>query len=132
MVSTRKSTVLKPRNKQATTPNAKSRQPSASKKRKVDEALPAEENKENAPSKASKNSRNATPPPTETNKPDESKPSVNTPGRVGPIRKTSFSCEPDIKPFKGPPGKKVRKTAQEKDEEYKKFALENEKHVFHA
>jgi hypothetical protein len=98
----------------------------------VDEALLLEDNKENTSSKAPKNSRNATPPPSQSENSDESKPSVNTPGRVGPIRKTSFSCKPDIKPFKGPPGKKVRKTAQEKDEEYKKFALENEKHVFHA
>lgn len=54
-----------------------------------------------------------------------------TPGREGPIKPEDFSCEPDIKPFKGEKGKKVRKTVWEKEEEYRQFAFENENHVFH-
>lgn len=108
----------------------------ASKKRK---AHPIEEDKENEDSSAthpaahpsnkkSNRKENATPPPADSTR----EPSANTPGRVGPIRRTSFSVEPDIKPFKGPPGKKVRKTYQEKQDEYAQFALENEGHCFHA
>ncbi|KAH8594006.1 hypothetical protein B0O99DRAFT_625740 [Bisporella sp. PMI_857] len=70
--------------------------------------------------------RSATPPPASEPK------KITTPGRVGPIRRTSFSCTPNILPFKGTKGKKVRKTAAEKDAEYKQFVLENEQHVFHA
>lgn len=55
----------------------------------------------------------------------------HTPGRDGPIKEERRSASPDIKPFKGPPGKKVRKTAHEKNEEYKQFIRENEGHMFH-
>lgn len=54
-----------------------------------------------------------------------------TPGRLGPIKPKDFSVTPDIKPFKGPKGKKVRKTAHEKNEEYTQFIRENESHCFH-
>ncbi|KAG4414369.1 hypothetical protein IFR04_012506 [Cadophora malorum] len=55
----------------------------------------------------------------------------HTPGRDGPIKEEWHLASPDIKPFKGPPGKKVRKTAHEKNEEYKQFIRENEGHMFH-
>lgn len=62
----------------------------------------------------------------------ELKPYETTPGRDGPIKPGgNFDCKLDIAPFKGPPGKKVRKTAREKDEEYRKFGRENEGHCFH-
>lgn len=54
-----------------------------------------------------------------------------TPGRYGPIKPERFDVKPDIKPFKGESGHKVRKTAYEKDEEYRKLARDNEDHVFH-
>ncbi|RDW91670.1 hypothetical protein BP5796_02835 [Coleophoma crateriformis] len=88
-------------------------QPPAGRKRKAEES--EEETKANRPS---------TPPPakvTKTGEPEQK--IITTPGRIGPIKKTSRDCEPDIepdiKPFKGPPGKKVRKTYKEKDDEYK-------------
>lgn len=54
-----------------------------------------------------------------------------TPGRDGPIKSERSCADPDIKPFKGPPGKKVRKTRREKEDEYTQFAFENEGHTFH-
>lgn len=55
-----------------------------------------------------------------------------TPGRIGPIKPERFNLpSPDIKPFKGPKGKKVRKTYWEKEEEYRQFILANEDHCFH-
>ena len=54
-----------------------------------------------------------------------------TPGRDGPIKKEDFTVNPDIKPFKGPKGKKVRKTYEEKEEENTQFALDNENYIFH-
>lgn len=55
-----------------------------------------------------------------------------TPGRVGPITPRTFDApEPDIKPFKGPPGKKVRKTRWETDEEYKQYIRATPEHRFH-
>lgn len=54
-----------------------------------------------------------------------------TPGRDGPIKEEQRGLKPDIKPFKGPPGKKVRKTPYEKNEEYRQFCRENEGHPFH-
>jgi hypothetical protein len=54
-----------------------------------------------------------------------------TPGRVGPIKPEDRNCRQSIEPFKGPKGKKVRKTAWEKDEEFKQFAREHESHPFH-
>lgn len=54
-----------------------------------------------------------------------------TPGRDGPIKEERHDCEPDIKPFKGEKGHKVRKTHWEKEEEYRQFAFENEGHTFH-
>ncbi|CZT45759.1 uncharacterized protein RSE6_06101 [Rhynchosporium secalis] len=54
-----------------------------------------------------------------------------TPGRDGPVKEENFDLKPDIKPFKGEKGHKVRKTAREKEEEYVKFVLENEEHPFH-
>lgn len=55
----------------------------------------------------------------------------HTPGREGPIKEDDDDCEPDIKPFKGEKGHKVRKTPCEKEEEYQQFAFENEGHTFH-
>lgn len=90
----------------------------ASKKRKAQEAPPEEENKEKVRPRL-------TPPPAESKALAEAKQNEKTPGRVGPIKRTSFSASPDIKPFKGPPGKKVRKTWYEKEEEYTQFICEN-------
>jgi hypothetical protein len=141
MVSTRSGTILKASNRNsnktaanAPAPSEKSQQPSnIGKKRKAEHEVSEVENKENF-------GRPSTPPPAaskvSTTPPNDSElahlPSYErTPGRVGPIKEMKFDVKPDIKPFKGPPGKKVRKTAWEKDEEYKQFALENEDHVFH-
>ncbi|KAK0103276.1 hypothetical protein ONS95_005309 [Cadophora gregata] len=55
----------------------------------------------------------------------------HTPGRDGPIKEEQRSASPDIKSFKGPPGKKVRKTAYEKNEEYKQFIRETPGHTFY-
>ncbi|RDW60599.1 hypothetical protein BP6252_11982 [Coleophoma cylindrospora] len=96
-------------------------QPPASRKRKAEESGAAEEETD----------RPSTPPPAKATKTAEPEQKIiTTPGRVGPIKPTLHDCSPDIKPFKGPPGKKVRKTAQEKAAEYKKFVLENEGHAF--
>ncbi|KUJ23237.1 uncharacterized protein LY89DRAFT_680024 [Mollisia scopiformis] len=128
MVSLRSGKVLEESNKQPTKPATLPRAP-VSKKRKAEEAESTENEKENlTPAAAveptvSKN--NATPPP------PEPKEYERTPGRIGPIKKKDFSIEPNIKPFKGPPGKKVRKTFEEKEEEYAQFARENEGHCFH-
>jgi hypothetical protein len=97
-----------------------------SKKRKAETEAP-EEDKENEV-------RPSTPPP----KPKAPAPPLGdselanmpgyerTPGRVGPIKPEDRNCRPNIEPFKGPKGKKVRKTAWEKDEEFKQFAREHE------
>jgi hypothetical protein len=100
--------------------------PNVGKKRKAEDEIPEEDNKENI-------ERPSTPPPTESGESELAHlPSYErTPGRVGPIKPENFDVSPDIKPFKGPPGKKVRKTAREKDEEYKQFVRENKDHVFH-
>jgi hypothetical protein len=141
MVSTRSGTTLKASNRgsnknaaDAPAPSKKSQQAAnIKKKRKAESEVPEEEMKENV-------GRPSTPPPAaskvSTTPPNDSElahlPSYErTPGRVGPIKELKFDAKPDIKPFKGPPGKKVRKTAWEKEEEYKQFALENEDHVFH-
>ena len=79
-----------------------------SKKVKVD----VEDDKENV-------SRPSTPDPgskVEEGKTSQENPS--TPGRVGPIKRVSYDVEPNIAPFKGPKGKKVRKSAYEKEQEY--------------
>ncbi len=141
MVPTPSGTTLKASNRgsnknaaNAPAPSTKSQQPSnIGKKRKAELEIPEEENKENF-------GRPSTPPPAAskvaTTPLNDSElahlPSYErTPGRVGPIKEERFDVKPDIKPFKGPPGKKVRKTAWEKEEEYKQFALENEDYVFH-
>jgi hypothetical protein len=74
--------------------------------------------------KAEEVERPKTPPP--------AKPARNekTPGRVGPIKSTLFP-KYDIAPFKGPKGKKVRKTHQEKEEEYAERVLNDPDHCFH-
>ncbi|KAF2653770.1 hypothetical protein K491DRAFT_717738 [Lophiostoma macrostomum CBS 122681] len=69
------------------------------------------------------NQRPQTPQPAEEQHP-------RTPGRVGPV-KQSCSCEPDIKPFRGEPGHKVRKSAWEKEKEYTDFVKQHEGHMFH-
>jgi hypothetical protein len=99
-----------------------SEQPSVdgNKKRKAEDLSLAEFDKENL-------NPPSTPPP-----PEQSKEHEKTTGRVGPVIRISFSPSPDIKPFKGPPGKKVRKTRAEKNEEYKQFIREHENHPFHA
>jgi hypothetical protein len=120
-------TVLKGGNSNANltkTVTIKSQQAPSSKKRKAEDAAPAEDNKENV-------DRPSTPPPAESKISSEPAQHERTPGRVGPIKKESHDCKPDIKPFKGPPGKKVRKTRWEKNEEYRQFALEHEEHPFH-
>lgn len=95
----------------------------ASKKRKAEDEIPVEENKENV-------GRPSTPPLNDSEL--AHLPSYErTPGRVGPIKRENFNLEPNIQPFKGPKGKKVRKTAWEKDEEYKQFARDNKEHPFH-
>lgn len=48
-----------------------------------------------------------------------------------PILRIPEPPSPDIKPFKGEPGHKVRKTAHEKNEEYKQHIRDNEGHTFH-
>jgi len=101
-------------------PTAKNLPSSASKKRKAQDD--PEDDKENVDPPS-------TPPPASSKV--ENKQYERTPGRVGPIKSEDFSLKPDIKPFKGPPGKKVRKTAWEKNQEYVQFALENEGHCFH-
>lgn len=94
------------------------------KKRK---ALEAEEETENTST-----NRPSTPTPAvRKSEPADNPDYEKTPGRDGPIKSEKNCPEPDIKPFKGPPGKKVRKTHWEKEEEYKQFALENEGHTFH-
>jgi len=141
MVSTRSGTTLKASNRginknaaDAPARSTKSQQAAnIKKKRKAENEVPEEDNKENV-------ERPSTPPPTaskvSTTPLNDSELAhlssyERTPGRVGPIKEEKFDVKPDIKPFKGPPGKKVRKTAWEKEEEYKQFALENEDHVFH-
>lgn len=54
-----------------------------------------------------------------------------TPGRVGPIKEIDMNIDFDISPFKGPKGKRVRKTPQEKNEEYRQRARETPGHCFH-
>lgn len=54
-----------------------------------------------------------------------------TPGRVGPIIHKGKSAEIKIAPFKGPKGHRVRKSRQEKDDEYREHALKDPNHVFH-
>lgn len=92
-------------------------------KRKASEI--SHDEKENEPSQRPKT------PPTPEEYPHKAARNETTPGRVGPIKKEDFSLKPDIKPFKGPPGHKVRKTRQEKNEEYRQFAREHEDHIFH-
>ena len=101
---------------------------SENKKIKVENSAPVEEDKENV-SPPSTPKGQAPQPPAELKA--EPKEHEKTPGRVGPIKRTSFSVSPDIKPFKGPPGKKVRKTWYEKEEEYKQFIRDTELHPFH-
>lgn len=96
--------------------------PCENKKRKAGDAPPIEEDKENT-------SPPSTPVKQETQ--SEAKEHEKTPGRVGPVKPRTRCPSPDIKPFKGPPRKKVRKTRAEKDEEYRQFARENEDHWFH-
>jgi hypothetical protein len=109
------------------TKSQETQQPVASKKRKAQDEPTAEENK------GTDNGPPATPPPAETAESNVvAEQHERTPGRVGPILPEDFSISPDIKPFKGPPGKKVRKTWYEKDQEYKQFIRENELHPFHA
>ncbi len=138
MVSTRGGAILKGSNSNSNKnavepPSTKSQQmPNISKKRKAENEAPEEENKENIerPSTPPAQSKSSTTPPNDSEL--AHLPSYErTPGRVGPIKEVKFNVSPDIKPFKGPPGKKVRKTAWEKNEEYKQFARENEDHVFH-
>ena len=69
--------------------------------------------------------RPRTPPPV-----DASQLQPRTPGRVGPIKK-ECNCKPDIKPFRGEPGRKVRKTAAEKEREYTDFVRQHEGHPFY-
>jgi hypothetical protein len=69
------------------------------------------------------NERPQTPPPA-----DEKEP--RTPGCVGPVKK-ECQCKPDIKPLKGEPGHKVRKSAWEKEKEYTDFVKQHEGHMFH-
>lgn len=126
MVSLRSGTVLKESNKQV---KAAPRKVPPSRKRKAHDAAPPEEGKENVNLAAAAEPKRrkedpATPPP----KPKEQK---RTPGRIGPIKRESSSLLPDIKPFKGPPGKKVRKTHYEKEKEYTQFIRENEEHPFY-
>jgi hypothetical protein len=94
------------------------------KKRKADaaelEKKEEEQYKENMPP--------STPPNT---KPEILEYNPNTPARLGPIKKDDFSLRPNIEAFKGPKGAKVRKTPQEKREEYAQFVRDNEDHCFH-
>ena len=103
----------------------------SSKKRKAFDIPNDDEDKENKENKQNANPR-VTPPPAKS--PAQTKPveSQTTPGRIGPIKpEANFDLSPEIKPFKGPKGKKVRKTFQEKEDEYRQFGLENEGHCFH-
>jgi hypothetical protein len=137
MASLRSRTALEETNsnpKAERSQTSKSQQkPNVSKKRKAENEAQEDHNEENL-------HRPSTPPAASkvwsSPQPGESElahlPSYErTPGRVGPIKTVNFDIKPDIKPFKGPPGKKVRKTAWEKDQEYKQFVRENEGHVFH-
>ncbi|PSK56755.1 hypothetical protein B9Z65_6379 [Elsinoe australis] len=54
-----------------------------------------------------------------------------TPGRVGPDLPEKMGLSPDIAPFKGPKGNKVRKTPAEKSAVYDQFILNNPEHCFH-
>ncbi|KAH6683964.1 hypothetical protein B0J14DRAFT_571775 [Halenospora varia] len=58
-------------------------------------------------------------------------PRPSTPGRVGPVLPTTFDQDYKIAPFKGPKGHKVRKTPEEKEEEYKQHVLADPTHCFH-
>ncbi|KAH6721737.1 hypothetical protein BKA61DRAFT_505885 [Leptodontidium sp. MPI-SDFR-AT-0119] len=100
-------------------PAYKSRKLGVGEKLMAEEAIPAGDDKENI-----QDSKAVAEEATEENR-------EHTPGRDGPIKEERRSVTPDIKPFKGEPGKKVRKTAYEKNEEYKKFIRENEDHTFH-
>ena len=116
----------------------RTQQPPASMKRKSE----AQETQQPPANKKIKNEAQQ-PPPAEGNKENVNPPSTpppakskvdqheTTPGRVGPIKCIPSPDNPDIKAFKGPPGKKVRKTWYEKEEEYKQFIRENEGHYFH-
>jgi hypothetical protein len=122
MVSLRSGTNLQNGNAKAAN-SPKTKTASANKKRKASEASSSADYQENVPPPS-------TPPP-ESNTPANLERNEKTPGRVGPIKHSDHSLDPDIKPFKGPPGKKVRKTPHEKNEEYRQFALDNEDHTFH-
>jgi hypothetical protein len=85
-----------------------------SKKRKAEVAVPEDEDKENKarPSTPTSKSKVSAPAPPLGDSELANMPGYErTPGRVGPIKEERFDVSPDIKPFKGPPGKKVRKTA---------------------
>lgn len=99
--------------------------PSISKNKRVkaEELVPAEDDKENI--------GRPTTPPAQSKTEVEPQQHEKTPGRVGPIINLPSPGKPDIKPFKGPKGQKVRKTWYEKEEEYKQFIRENPGHVFH-
>jgi hypothetical protein len=137
MVSTGSGNAINDYSQNASKTTGTQRSP-ASKKRKSD----AQETQQHPVNKKSKNEAQE-PPPTEENKENVDPPSTpppveskvdqreTTPGRVGPIKCLPSPANPDIKPFKGPPGKKVRKTWYEKEQEYKQFIRENEGHPFH-
>jgi hypothetical protein len=76
------------------------------------------------PNASNETKRTQTPPPTSDTQ------QQRTPGRVGPVKK-DCNCKPDIKPFKGEPGHKVRKSASEKEQEYTDFVMKHEGHTFH-
>ncbi|PVH68753.1 hypothetical protein DL98DRAFT_662030 [Cadophora sp. DSE1049] len=137
--------------KTSSTPNSKE-SGAMGKKRKAEDQNPVEEDKENVgPESATKSRKlvvdgekgeadDASPARDDEEDAEHSKAMTeasteeardHTPGRDGPIKEERRSASPDIKPFKGPPGKKVRKSAWEKNEEYKQFIRENEGHMFH-
>jgi hypothetical protein len=122
MVSLRSGTKLQNGNTNAAKSSNMNPAP-ANKKRKAPEASSPASDQENVPPPS-------TPPP-EPNTPANPERNEKTPGHVGPIKHSDNSLNPDIKPFKGPPEKKVRKTPHEKNEEYKQFALGHEDHIFH-
>jgi hypothetical protein len=110
MVSLRSGTKLQNGNTNTAKPPNMNPAP-ANKKRKAPEASPPTIDQENIPPPST--------PPLDENSPADRQRNEKTPGRVGPIKNSDHSLDPDIKLFKGPPGKKVRKTPHEKNEEYK-------------
>ncbi|EPE31290.1 hypothetical protein GLAREA_12593 [Glarea lozoyensis ATCC 20868] len=96
---------------------------------KTDRTVQSKSDKKEASTKKKDSERPSTPPPACEVIDGVEK----TPGLVGPIRPQVIGAGSDIKiaPFKGPKGNKVRKSFQEKEDEYGQEILKRPDHAFH-